>query len=90
LAEIRVLDSVLDQELGSQIYNAYQNIDAENLYVVQYDTSLAVVGSAEDFGAATEAEIDAETYYLKLYTRRDPTVANNEDIVFAYGRVQKS
>lgn len=89
MAEIRALDLVIDKTSGDQLYFAYQDITGTNLYVEQQDTSLALVGSAEDFGAATETEIDNETYYLKLYVMRDPTVTSNEDVIFAFGRMDK-
>lgn len=89
VAEIKTLDFVIDQTGGTQLYEAYQDIDAENLYVRQVDTDLAIVGSAEDFGAATEAEVNARTYKLKLYVLNDPSQATNEDRVIAFGRMQK-
>jgi hypothetical protein len=89
LAEIRTLDFVIDQTLGTQLYEAYQDIDASNLYVRQVDRDLALVGSAEDFAAATEAEVDARTYKLALSVLNDPSQTSNEDYVIAYGRMQK-
>ena len=90
MAEIKTLDFVIDQAGGTQLYEAYQDITAGNLFVRQVDTSLAIVGSAEDFGAANEAEIDARTWKLTLYVLNDPSQATNEDRVVAFGRVRKS
>lgn len=90
IAEIRSLDLVIDKIGGTQLYEAYQDIDAGNLYVRQVDTSLAVVGSPEDFGAATEGEVDAGTYKLAVYVLNDPSVTSNEDYVIAFGRMQKT
>lgn len=90
MAEIKTLDFVIDQAGGTQLYEAYQDITGENLYVRQVDTSLAIVGSTEDFGAATEAEVNARTYKLALYVLNDPSQASNEDRVIAFGRMAKT
>ncbi|MCP4083176.1 MAG: hypothetical protein GY743_23385 [Planctomycetaceae bacterium] len=90
MAEIQSLDFVIDQDGGTQLYEAYLDITASNLYVRQVDTSLAIVGSAEDFDAATEAEIAARTYKLAVYVCNDPTQASNADRVIAFGRMQKT
>jgi hypothetical protein len=89
MAEIKNLSQKIDQTVGTQLYTAYQDIDAEELFVEQLDTSLAIVGSAESFGAATETEIDNGTYKLAVYTASDPPTASNEDYVIAYGRTNK-
>lgn len=85
---IRTLSLRIDQTIGTQLYEAY--LESSNLYVRQLDTSLALVGSAEDFGAATEAEIDARTYKLAMVTTNDPSAASNEDYVIAFGLTQKA
>lgn len=90
MAEIKTLSLVIDKATGTQLYEAYQDITGSNLYVRQVDTSLAIVGSTEDFAAATEAEIDARTYKLALYVLNDPSQATNEDRVIAFGRMQKT
>lgn len=90
VAEIKTLDLVIDQAGGTQLYEAYQDITGSNLYVRQVDTSLAIVGSTEDFGAATEAEVNARTYKLALYVLNDPSQASNADRVIAFGRMQKT
>jgi hypothetical protein len=90
MAETRLLDLIIDQELGTQLYEARQDIDAGNLWVRQLNTSLVLVGAQEDFNAATEVEIDDRTYRWRLYTVKDPSVAGNEDTVVAFGRMQKS
>lgn len=80
---------MIDQAGGTQLYESYQDITGDNLYVRQVDTSLAIVGSTEDFGAATKAEINNRTYKLALYVLNDPSQASNEDRIIAFGRVQK-
>lgn len=90
MAEIKTLDFVIDQAGGTQLYESYQDVTGSNLYVRQVDTSLAIVGSTEDFGAATEAEINNRTYKLALYVLNDPSQASNEDRVIAFGRIQKT
>lgn len=90
MAEIRTLDLAIDKNTGTQLYEAYQDLDAGTLYVRQVDGGLQPVGSPEDFGPATETEIDDRTYKLGLVTFHDPSVAGNEDYVIAYGRFQKS
>lgn len=85
---IRTLSLRIDQTGGTQLYEAY--LDSSNLYVRRLDTDLALVGSADDFAAATNAEINARTYKLALRTTNDPSVSSNEDYVIAYGRLQKT
>lgn len=89
MAEIKTLSFVIDQAGGTQLYEAYQDITAGNLHVRQVDTSLVIVGAAEDFAAATETEINNRTYKLALYVLNDPSQATNEDRVIAFGRMQK-
>jgi hypothetical protein len=89
MAEIKTLDFDIDKTGGTQLYEAYQDITASNLYVRQVDQTLTVVGSPEDFGAATEAEINNRTYKLDLYVLNDPSQTSNEDRVIAFGRMQK-
>lgn len=81
---------MIDQAGGTQLYEAYQDITAANLHVRQVDVALAIVGSAEDFGAATEAEINARTFKLALYVLNDPSQTTNEDRVIAFGRMRKA
>ena len=90
IAEIKTLSLVIDQAGGTQLYESYQDITAANLHVRQVDTSLAIVGAAEDFAAATEAEINNRTYKLALYVLNDPSQTTNEDRVIAFGRMQKT
>jgi len=88
--ETKMLGLRIDQTVGTQLYEARQDITASLLYVRQLDTSLALVGSEESFAAATEAEINARTYKLAVYTCNDPSQASNKDRVIAYGRMQKT
>jgi hypothetical protein len=90
-AETRLLDLAIDQTTGTRLYEARQDIDAGNLYVRQIDTDLAEVASTEeDFGLATEAEIDDRTYKLALYVPDDPAVTDVDQGCFAYGRMAKT
>jgi len=86
---MKSLDFVIDQAAGTQLYEAFQNIDTNNIYVRQVNTSLVNV-STEDFGSATEAEIINRIYKLALYVCNDPSQANNEDRIIAFGRTQKT
>jgi hypothetical protein len=83
-AETRVLDARLDQESGSVIWVAYQDIDAEELFVGQRNLDGTTIGTDSSFGAATEAEVPG-TYKLGLYTRRDSSVADFGDYALAFG-----
>lgn len=87
-ANTQTLDFIIDQYSGLKLYECY--LVSSNLYVAQRDTTLALVGSAEDFGAATGAEITARTYKLNARHVLDPTDTDNADYVLAYGRMQKT
>ena len=89
--ETRLLDLVIDQNTGTQAYQARQDITNGKVYVSQLTIpSLLVAGAAEDFGAATETEVDNRDVKLSLYVLYDPSTANNEDYVLAYGQVRKA
>ncbi len=87
--EIKGLGLMLDKDAAGHLFVAYWDGTAEELFVGKRTTALAVSGADESFAAATEAEIDAETYRLEIYTRRDPSVTNHDEVTFALGDFQK-
>lgn len=87
--EVKGLDIRIDQEVGDNIFVAYWDDTDDTLYVGKRDTDLAVVGTDESFDSSTEAELDAETYRLEIYTRRDPSTTDNDEFVLAFGEFQK-
>jgi hypothetical protein len=88
--EVKGLGIRIGQESGENIFVAYWNDTDDTLYVGKRDTALAAVGADESFGDCTEAELDAETFRLEIYTQREPAATDNDEIVLAYGVFDKA
>lgn len=87
--EIKGLGLLLDMDSADHLFVNYLNVTDSELFVGKRTTALAVDGADESFAACTEAELNAETYRLELYTRRDPSVTNHDEVTFGFGEFQK-
>lgn len=82
---LRTLGMDVDLADGNGIWITYQDVSSEILKLRKYSSSLSILGTA-NFGSATEAQVDARTYYISPY---NPPFFDNTalgEIVYIYGR----
>ena len=72
----RVFNIAAQPEDETQIWLAFWESATGTLRVGRRDNTGATVGTDESFGAATMAEVDAETYYIRVETKIDTAVSN--------------
>lgn len=82
---IRPLGLDVDVESGANIWTTYLDISALLLKLRKYNSALESTGTF-DFGAATEAQVDARTFYLSPYAPAFFGTAGLDDIIYVYGR----
>jgi len=89
--EVRPLGIEVDSEDSSRVYVTAWVDDGSGgeLWLLVYDSSLSLTRTY-NFGTATEAEVDAKTYYVKPFSPHLPGVANFGDYIFVYGRMSGS
>lgn len=87
MAEIRGIDAAIDLGAGASVYVVEQDITNSKMYVKKRTLDGGTEESSTDFGSATEAEIDAGTYSLYIYTYLDPAEAGQDDVALAFGDI---
>ena len=72
----RVFNIAAQPEDETQIWLAFWESATGTLRAGRRDNTGATVGTDESFGAATMAEVDNETYYIRVETKIDTAVSN--------------
>lgn len=80
--EARPLDLTCDNFSGSHLWTT--EWDATNLRLNKRTNTTLALENSVSLGAATEAQIDARTYYAKVFSLGSPSGAS--DTCFVYGR----
>lgn len=83
--DIRPLEMDVDVDSGSHIWITYLDLTSLELKLRVYESDLSA-GGTFDFGAATEAQVDARTFYLSSYAPGFFGTADLDDIIYVYGR----
>lgn len=84
----KLLSVAIDKETGTNIWVSYW--ESDELFVSQRDSDLTTIGTDESFGAATEAELNDDTYSCFVKTIKDASVSSNEDRVLIYGKMART
>lgn len=80
---VRPLGIDVDVDGGTKIWETVWG--ANTLFLREYSTALAIQIVAS-FGTATEAQVDARTFYLSPYAPPFFGTAGLDDIIYVYGR----